>query len=96
MRKNSMEFKRRIYDLMNGSLNLEEYPVPESAFVKNEFGEGQPCSICYQKVFDANRRICERLGVDEDKDVEQIISGLLWIGEYQSMKMYDYGRFFSR
>ena len=27
------EFKTKIYDLMNGSYNLEEYPVEESSVV---------------------------------------------------------------
>ena len=51
--------------------------------------------MLYKEVYDANRRICERLWVEEDRDVELIIGNLLKIGEYQSMKMYDYGVFFS-
>ena len=35
------EFKTKIYDLMNGSYNLEEYPVVESSLVKDEFAEGE-------------------------------------------------------
>ena len=96
MEKNSMEFKRMIYELMNGALNLEEYPVPEGEIVKNEFEENGVCGILYKEVFDANRRICERFGVGEDKDVEKIISNLLQIGEYECMKMYDYGALFSK
>ena len=37
------EFKTKIYDLMNGSYNLEEYPVAESSLVKDEFAEGEYC-----------------------------------------------------
>ena len=33
------EFKTKIYDLMNGSYNLEEYPVAESSVVKDEFAD---------------------------------------------------------
>ncbi len=95
MKRNGTELKRRIFDLMNGSLDLDRFPVPESAIVKNEFGEGEMCGGLYREVFFASRRICERFGVEEDPDVEIIISNLLKIGEYQSMKMYDYGSFFS-
>lgn len=76
---------------MNGIWDLEKCPVPERSMVKDEFGEGTVCSILYEEVYNANRRICEKLGVEEDKDVELIIGNLLKIGEYQSMKMYDYG-----
>lgn len=95
MKRNSAEFKRRIFDLMNGSLDLDRFPVPESEIVKNEFEEGRMCGGLYREVFLANRRICERFGVEEDPDVELIIRNLLEIGEHQSMKMYDYGSFFS-
>lgn len=95
MKRNSAEFKRRVFDLMNGSLDLDRFPVPESKIVKNEFGEDGACGVLYREVFHANRRICERFGVEEDPDVELIIRNLLEIGEQQSMKMYDYGRFFS-
>lgn len=95
MKKNSVEFKQRVFDLMNGSLDLERYPVPESGIVKNEFEEGEACDLLYREVYDANRRICERLGVEEDSDVEIIIRNLLEIGEHQAMRMYDYGRAFS-
>lgn len=94
MRTDSAQLKQRVFDLMNGSLDLEHYPVPESEIVDNEFEEGKMCGVLYREVYHANRRICERLGVEEDADVEIIIRNLLKIGEYQCMKMYDYGRFF--
>ncbi|MEZ3436659.1 MAG: hypothetical protein K1W34_19030 [Lachnospiraceae bacterium] len=95
MQKSDEEFKRRVFDLMNGSLNLEQYPVEESKYVKNEFSLGGFCDEAYQRVYNANRRLCERLGVEEDKDVESIITDLLDIGEYLALKMFDYGCFFS-
>lgn len=95
MKRDSAEFKQRIFDLMNGSLDLERLSVPESEIVKNEFEEGGACAVLYQEIYDAKRRICKKLGVEEDSDVELIIRNLLEIGEHQSMKMYDYGRMFS-
>lgn len=35
MKTNSEDFKQLIYDLMNGSRNLKEYPVIESNYVEN-------------------------------------------------------------
>lgn len=95
MKRDSAEFKQRIFDLMNGSLDLENLSVPESEIVTNEFEEGGACAGLYQEIYDAKRRICKKLGVEEDSDVELIIRNLLEIGEHQSMKMYDYGRMFS-
>ncbi len=95
MKKDSAEFKKRVFDLMNGSLDLEKYPVPESKIVENEYEEGKVCGVLYREVYYANRRVCEKLGVEEDSDVEIIIRNLLEIAEYQSLKMYDYGRTFS-
>lgn len=85
------EFKQLIYDLMRGTINLEEYPVEESKDVRSEFENGMYCSNAYDEVYDANVRLCERLRTDEDKDVECIISNLFDITKHLSMKMYDYG-----
>ena len=57
----------------------------------DEFVEGKPCFELYEHVCDANKRICERLGVQEDKDVEIIINCMDDIGRILAMKMYDYG-----
>ena len=96
MRVQDEEFKTMIYDLMNGSYNLEEYPVAESSVVKDEFAEGEYCEKLYSQMLEAYERVCRRLGLPdtEDKDVEIIISNLMSIGRYQSMKMFDYGVLF--
>lgn len=46
MDKNSQEFKNLIYDLANGSLDLEHFPVAESKYVENVSipGSGHPQS----------------------------------------------------
>lgn len=95
MRKNDEELKRLVFELMNGLLDLERHPVKESQYVKNEFSIGRFCEEAYGEVYNANRRLCERLGVEEDHDVESIITNLMDIGEYLALKMYDYGRFFT-
>ncbi len=35
-----ISFQERIYDLVNGYLDLVNYPVSESEFVKDEFADG--------------------------------------------------------
>lgn len=95
MEKNSMEFKERLYEIMNGYFDSVQDWFPEGEIMKDEFTEDSFCSKHYKEVYDANRRICDRLGVDEDKDVETMIAGLLEIGKYQCFKMYDYGMYYS-
>ena len=97
MDKNSQEFKNLIYDLANGSLDLERFPVAESKYVENEYEEGKLSSNLYSEMRDAYGRICARLGKpdQEDRDIEIVIDNLLDIGKHLSMKMYDYGCFFS-
>lgn len=95
MQKNAREFKELVFDLMSGSLDLKNYPVAESEYVENEFSKGSFCDEGYERVYRANRRLCERLGVEEDKDVECIIDDLIDVGRYLALKMYDYGIMFS-
>ena len=73
------------------------YPVEESRYVENESAEGRECSRLYEEASEAGRRICERPGKpnDEDKDVETIMGNLLDVCRVLSMKMYDYGQFFT-
>lgn len=96
MQQNADELKELIYELMSGSLDLNRCPVKESEYVENEFSEGSFCEAMYEKVYRANCRLCERLGVEEDKDIESIIVSLMEIGKHLAMKMYDYGVLFSQ
>lgn len=98
MERNSNEFKQLVYDLMNGSLEIERCPVAESKIVANEYTEGSLCDEAYKKVYEASERLCERLGVPfgEDEDVECIINNLSEIQELLCMKMYEYGWLFSK
>ena len=83
--------KQLIYELMTGAYDLEQVQFPESRIVEDEFAEGKPCAELYGRVYEANRKLCERLGVDEDKDVETIINCMNDISRILAMKMYDYG-----
>lgn len=96
MKKEKEEFKRMIYELVIGARNIEKYPIKESEIIANEFEAGKYCSNAYEEVYKANQAICERLNIDEDEDVECIVSNLLGIAEHLSMKMYDYGEYYAK
>ena len=60
--------------------------------VENLFAPGSECQRLYSRMLDAYDRLCSRLGVvDEDEDVETIISSLMGIEHAISFKMYEYG-----
>ena len=84
--------KEQIYDKMNGFLTEETLSVPERTVIEDEFAEGKECCLLYEGVYKAGRNRCERLGEDEDSDVEAILNGMERIARLLSMKMYEYGR----
>lgn len=68
----------------------EPYRVPG---VENAFADGTPCAKLYKEIYEANQRICSRLGQqDDDPDVELIINNLLSITNLLCLKMYHYAQ----
>ena len=80
-----------VYDLLNGT-RLRQPGDPE---VENLFAIGRECEQLYSQVYDANLRLCARLGNEEDTDVETIVNSLLRICELTGKRMYRYGAEFS-
>ena len=91
-----IEQKQLVYELMNGTWDLNVFPVSESAYVQDEWEKGKPCEILYQQAYEAAQRICQRLQEEEDEDIYTIFHAMLRITEYFSLQMYDYGVFFSK
>ena len=84
--------KELIYDKMNGFLTDGLPSLAEGTVVEDEFAEGKECCLLYEGVYQAGRNLCERLGEDEDSDVEIILNGMERITRLVSLKMYEYGR----
>lgn len=76
-----------IYDLLIG----EAEPTGDFYAVENMFAEGCTCEELYNNVYEANLRLCDRLGLQEDADVELIINSLLRISKLIGIKMFQYG-----
>ena len=70
--------------------------VIENVRIQNEFEERKTCSEAYKRVYEANRRLCERLGVDEEPDVEMIIDGMLDITRIVAQRMFQYGAVYEK
>ena len=75
----------KIYESLMGDL-VE--PVPG---VENAFSVGSRCAVLYEQVYASKQRLCDRLGIEEDEDVEELIDCLLEISRELSIKMYSYG-----
>ena len=84
--------KEQIFEKMNGFLAEGSHSLPGQADIEDEFAEGKECCLLYEGVYQAGRNLCERLGEDEDEDVEAILNGMERITKVLAMKMYEYGR----
>lgn len=42
--------------------------------IQDEFLEGRPCEKLHEEVYELKKKICGRLGVEEDKELEQLIN----------------------
>lgn len=82
-----------VYLTLTGDM-LDENSVPG---VGNAFAEGMPCCELYRQIYEANQRLCSRLGkIDEDADVELIINNFLEINRILCLEMYRYGQLHSK
>lgn len=64
--------------------------------VENAFAYGKLCDKKYRDAMNAYARLRDRLGVlDEDEDVETIISSLLSVQKELCIEMFSYGAKFS-
>lgn len=86
-----MDYKEKIYQIMNGQLTEIESLQIGDFLVEDEFADGKECNELYEEVYEANRRLCSRLKTEEDRDVELIINNMFKIARNLAMKMYDCG-----
>lgn len=67
---------------------IESFHMPG---VENAFQDGK-CAQMQKLIYDTSRRLCERLGVqDEDRDIETILFAFEEIQEELCYRMYRYG-----
>ncbi|MBO5929800.1 MAG: hypothetical protein J6Q27_00720 [Clostridia bacterium] len=86
------DFAVDVYNSLNGYYK-KEYMV---SGVESIFEEGMECMQLYTDMLAAYERLRNRLGViDEDRDVEEMITALLCICEKVGLQMYHYGKIFA-
>lgn len=84
--------KELIYDIMNGFYDVNSVYVPKNVEIVDEFADGKECNRLCEQIYDARICLAEKLGNDEDKDVEIIINCMNSIMRHLAMKMFEYGR----
>ena len=95
MNKNSQEFKTMVYELMNGFLTEDEAAINKALGVHNEFEEGKLYEFS-ERLYRAKDRLYDKLGVDDDPDIEIMLECFEKITEGLCYKMYDYGMQFAK
>lgn len=65
--------KERIYELASGYFTKEVDHVVDEVEIQDEFHEGSTCSRLYEEMTELKKKVCEKLQVDEDCDLEHII-----------------------
>ncbi len=81
------DFVQDIYNTLCG------YLIPEACVtgVENAFAPGKICDLCYEAAAAARDRILQRLGVEEDADLNCIFDELTYIARELGLKMFAYG-----
>ena len=74
-----------VYESMMGELSE---PCPE---IPDEFASGAHACELYGEIMEASYRICEKIGVEEDPDVEVMINTFLEMNRDLCRRMYHYG-----
>lgn len=92
-----MKKEEIIYGLATGVLIPEEvYDVKLREAIKDEFEVGTPCGKWYNQIYELKNKLAERLGEEEDKDIEQILDMYTKICEHMAYKMFEYGRLYGK
>ena len=81
-----------IYDTL-ADLTAEPFRL---SGVENAFTPGSECDVLYTQAYEAGRRICGRLGVECDPDLELLMHSMEEISRILGCKMFRFGEKFSR
>jgi hypothetical protein len=54
--------KKTIYQVMNGEISLEAVVIPDELQLEDEFEEGKECCRLYDEIYEAKKRLLNRLG----------------------------------
>ena len=90
---NKDQMKTYIYELMTGTLNLEECNDELSKVVANEMAEGSECAKIAEEMYDLRMKIEDKLTEEESKELKTEMLGEYFYDYAQKLayKMFEYG-----
>lgn len=77
-----------VYDRLLGHLALQTGGFE----VEDLFADGALGDQLYEQIYEANLHLCQKLGVEEDEDLQSIIDHFWDITALVGEKMFQYGR----
>ena len=80
------QIAQMVYNQLMGYEEQQHPMLP----VENLFAEGAACDALYEEIYAANLRLCQRLGVEEDGDVQLILERSEQINRLVAEKMFHY------
>ena len=84
-----------IYGLATGILISEELnDIQLCEMIPDEFRTDASCGEWYSQIYELKNKLAKRLGKEEDRDIEQILTLYSRIYEYMAYKMFEYGRIY--
>ena len=80
-----------VYEIITGERTM----FPSALPVENLFTKGSACDLLHADIWDAQMRLLDRLGaIDEDPDLEIILSSFWRMNRIIGEKMFYYGSIF--
>ena len=81
----------QIYDILNGYYEPENTVLCGGVPLEDEFAGDKRCAQLYEQVYQARLRLAEKLGRDEDEDVEAVMNGMNEIARVIGYRMFECG-----
>ncbi len=84
--------KKLIYDMLNGFIDCDRVslPIGFSAELISEFEKS--CEHLLTQIYESKMHLYDKLGNEDDEDVELIVNRIEELCRIISYKMYDLGR----
>lgn len=96
MDRKTEEGKRRLWNMLNRSIQAEYISPPFCQPADSDYEMGKHCSCLCQEISTLRESLNTRLGTDGDRKVDHLIRKVWELAEHQAFSMFDYGVLYAR
>lgn len=83
----------RVFHLLLGMYDLNQYSPPQAAYARSLFRPGSECAALLDRAWAARCRLGARLGTDEeDADLLELVESYEALWEKLAVRMYECGK----